>query len=391
MNTPLRASLTPALDETRLARQWEAIKAAGLPDGGGARRRRTGGRLALALVGAVLLFVVTNPTTPEGLPSGAVVGSSDEPIAVALLDGSKVALARESQLKVVRGDGPLMEVELSTGRARFDVAKKAGRRFDVRAGGVQVRVVGTRFEVVRTRDRVDVRVEEGIVEVFRIHRGRGPGQDALAPKMVKRLRAGESVSVEASETQAATEAKAEAETQSEVNADGQARTEVEASGQAQVEVAEEPPARPARPTNRSAKRARAHRKEKPHDDRAAAGAADLFRAASLARRAGRMREAAEAYEALLRLHPKDPRATLSAFELGRIRMDMLGDHAGAVKAFEQALRSGARGGTREDALARLVAAQGQLGRARACRRVRARYLARYPDGVHAAAVKAGCK
>ena len=75
------------------------------------------------------------------------------------------------------------------------------------------------------------------------------------------------------------------------------------------------------------------------------------------RRAGRMREAADAYAALLASYPDDARAGLSAFELGRIRMDALDDEAGAIEALERSLAAGTAASFHEDALARIVVAQ----------------------------------
>jgi tetratricopeptide (TPR) repeat protein len=123
----------------------------------------------------------------------------------------------------------------------------------------------------------------------------------------------------------------------------------------------------------------------------AQSAAGLFRLASVARRAGRLREAADDYAALLERHPADARAGLSAFELGRIRMDALGEPLAAIEALERAAATGARTSFHEDALARIVVANDALGRREACRRARERYLAGYPNGVHARALLAQCR
>lgn len=130
----------------------------------------------------------------------------------------------------------------------------------------------------------------------------------------------------------------------------------------------------------------------PAPSAAAAGpsARELFEKAGESRRAGDAAGAARAYEELLKLHPSDGRASLSAFELGRLRMDRLGDRAGAIVALERALASNLGPSFREDALARLVSAQAAQGNYAACGRARDRYLASYPAGVHAAAVATRC-
>jgi hypothetical protein len=71
-------------------------------------------------------------------------------------------------------------------------------------------------------------------------------------------------------------------------------------------------------------------------------------------------------------------------------MDQLGDVPGAVVALNRAAATAPSSGFREDALARLVQAYGTLGNLEACERTRSAYLASYPAGVHAAAVRKAC-
>jgi TolA-binding protein len=120
----------------------------------------------------------------------------------------------------------------------------------------------------------------------------------------------------------------------------------------------------------------------------ASDAKTLFEQASSSWREGRITQAAEAYQALLTAYPRDARAGLAAFELGRLRMDRLGDLPGAVRALERAVASGA--GFREDALARLVKAYAGVGNVPACRRTREQYLREYANGVHRLAVTQAC-
>ena len=87
-------------------------------------------------------------------------------------------------------------------------------------------------------------------------------------------------------------------------------------------------------------------------------------------------------------HPRDPRAGLAAFELGRLRMDRLGDMPGAVVALQQAVALAPGAELREDALARLVAASAAAHDRAGCARARTRYLTEYPTGVHHRTVSA---
>jgi TolA-binding protein len=117
----------------------------------------------------------------------------------------------------------------------------------------------------------------------------------------------------------------------------------------------------------------------------------LFDEARLARGEQRHADAAQAYEQLITRHPGDRRAGLAALELGRLRMDRLGDPAGAAEAFTTSLRLSPRSPLREDTMARLVRAHEAAGSNAACGRVKARYLERYPDGRHVTDITRRCE
>jgi transmembrane sensor len=94
-----------------------------------------------------------------------------------LPDGTRVVLGAQSQLSFDVSD----EVRRATvvgGDAYFEVAHDAGRPFTVSIDDVQVRVVGTQFEIRRRTGEVSIAVAEGIVDVsrpsaaeVRLHRG----------------------------------------------------------------------------------------------------------------------------------------------------------------------------------------------------------------------------
>lgn len=82
----------------------------------------------------------------------------------ALLDGSHVTLAADSQMQAIfskRRRG----VELAQGRAWFDVAPDPAKPFTVTAATTQIRVVGTQFDVDRAPQGVRISVARGIVRV----------------------------------------------------------------------------------------------------------------------------------------------------------------------------------------------------------------------------------
>jgi TolA-binding protein len=357
--TRLRDHIEAPVDDARIERQWSALRDAGLPRAEGRSRRFVwvlGGALAMAAIGGLALQLQPKPVAapharkaPE-LPTGAVLESADAEVAVQLSDGSHVALAPRAQMRVRSNKPKAVELELASGQARFDVRHDTDRRFAIRIADVEVRVLGTRFNLERREQSdgtfVQVSVSEGVVEV-----------------QVTRAGAPELTRIHASETWSTLILPAAVPVPATVQ---------ELAGEAAEPVL---PARP-RKLSRAAE---------------VDPASDLFTQATLARRAGRMRDAADSYLELLDRYPGDARSALSAFELGRLRMDALGDPKGAIEALERALKAGASASFREDALARIVVASDALGRTQQCLRARQRYAEQYPSGVHQAALVQRCK
>ncbi len=94
-----------------------------------------------------------------------LTGPSAAPIeAHHLEDGSVVELNRGAELAVVFSAAE-RHVRLERGEAHFTVAKNPARPFIVSAAGVDVRAVGTQFDVRFDADELDVVVTEGRVKV----------------------------------------------------------------------------------------------------------------------------------------------------------------------------------------------------------------------------------
>lgn len=83
---------------------------------------------------------------------------------IPLADGTVVTLNTESHLRV-RLDDHGRHADLLAGEVMFDVAKDTTRPFTVTAGAVDVRVVGTRFNLYRQPQGTTVTVIEGTVDV----------------------------------------------------------------------------------------------------------------------------------------------------------------------------------------------------------------------------------
>ncbi len=92
---------------------------------------------------------------------------------VVLQDGSVVYLGAASRLEVIYS-AKSRRLVLSDGEAYFTVAKDEHRPFTVESGLIEVRAVGTAFNLRHGAESVIVSVIEGVVEIFpdTLHRSR---------------------------------------------------------------------------------------------------------------------------------------------------------------------------------------------------------------------------
>lgn len=243
-------------------------------------------------------------------------------------------------------------VVLRSGGARFDVTPNPRRRFRVEAGPVLVEVLGTEFDCERRGDQVKVNVLRGRVRVS------WPGGE-------RELAAGE---------------------EGTFPRDGVSVPSTIAQEPAADVVPLEPPSPPEAsnaadvPADAADSKAPARARPRPPS------AETLMRNADRARKSGDVATALESLRRVLEVHPKDSRAPLAAFTLGRIEQGRR-HHAAAARYFAKVRRLG-KSSLREHALAREAeawASAGEDGKAMA----RAReYLDRYPTGPRAAQVRA---
>lgn len=83
---------------------------------------------------------------------------------IVLADNSAIDLNTDTEVRVALSK-VLRDVELVRGEASFAVAHDTSRPFIVKAGGTAVRAVGTKFDVHRLGDSVEVTVDEGKVAI----------------------------------------------------------------------------------------------------------------------------------------------------------------------------------------------------------------------------------
>lgn len=327
-----RALIEPELDEARLDRSWSAIEGRLAEPAKPRRRGRwAAATVALAAAAALALWVGWPSPTPW---VGTTLATADETAEVRLPENSLVNAEPRTELVRIQEGEREVRLALREGAATFDVVRNPDRLFAVEAGDVEVRVVGTAFRVARVGERVRVSVERGAVDVRR-------GDELV------RLRKGEQW-------------------------EGDAEIDLEEPRAAAQPVPIEEP-----------EQARRRRRAGPSAD-------ELFADAAEARRSGDAREAARLYGRLVARFPGDERAALASFELGRIRLDQLGDPNGAASAFRRALALGG-GPFAQEARARLVESYDAAGNRAACERSKEAYLRRHPNGRYAVDVTAACE
>jgi hypothetical protein len=345
--------VAPDVSEQRLQRMWSAIDEAD--------RRRSWPAWALGLVTVSLLLAAgltaSLITRPKVLAAGAEVASAEKPDVAMFADGSHAELGPSTALTLETQRDDLVEVKLRSGVATFEVARRPQRQFVVHAHDVRVRVVGTRFTVRRTSERVEVVVVRGVVEVSR---------------------GGETVSLTAGQSWHST-------------------PDVEAAAAPpEVEDVEEPEpgAAEAAAPSPAPKHVKHRRPLAPPPGPAAAAPVeapeDAFAAALAARRDGRSADAAAGFQRFIRDFPADGRTPVAAFELGRIRMDVLNDPRGAVEALRLSLKLDAHAAFREEALSRVVRGLDAVHDTAACLQARETYLSAFPDGAYAHSMQTRC-
>jgi TolA-binding protein len=361
----------PVADEAMQARVWDRV---GERLAAADRWRRPLRALAFAAVITGVACLAWVGASLRGWQTPSVAGVQ----VVELADGSRMELTADDKAVVTTVTPERVEVDVQSGSPLFRVAKNPARTFVARAAGHTITVVGTVFVVQVTATGLEVLVDEGVVEV-----GRDDGDDRW------RIHAGERWSSTRRDSPSAqTEGPSGAAAPPpSPDPDGTA-----AAG------AGPPPAPSASPEGGEPERGEA---TGPPRARAAAGtasgpapddapaAAALFQRAQEARLAGRSEEAARLLAEFLDRYPRDQRAGIVAFELGRIRLDSMDDPKGALDALQRA--QGASAAFDEQVAARRVQALEQSGEMEKCRAARAEFLGKYPDGAFAAIVQQRCR
>lgn len=120
-----------------------------------------GGVAAALILGFVVLLLLASPGSSEYTATNLVANAYESH---KLPDGSVVELNQGAALKV-NYTKALRRVELVSSEAHFNVAKDRSRPFIVSVRGIEIRAVGTAFNVRLTDESVQVIVTEGRVKL----------------------------------------------------------------------------------------------------------------------------------------------------------------------------------------------------------------------------------
>lgn len=342
--------LVPRWDPPRMAENLGAIERRIRR---GQRSRRLTIALAALVTSAVLYWVgfgqwhaqtTESARAPHASPA-TETRFSDGSTATALTVGAVLELQKTSDAELV--------IAAKSGSYRFDVVPNPARQFIVHVHQVTVRVLGTRFVVAPADDRVEVRVERGRVEVVWPD-GRtelGANEAGLFPPLP-----------------------------------------LPPTASAGAPSATEPASSAAKSPTSTSDRARFIELTRQGNYHAAfsiidrtpnlfeGSAEDLMMAADAARLSNHPQQAVGYLQRITKEHPRDSRAPLAAFTLGRIYMNQLGQPAAAARAFAQVRQLAPTGALVEDAMAREAEALEQAGQHAAAQRLAEEYLRQYPSG-----------
>ncbi len=322
-----------------------------------ARRRRAiargvaGVSAALAVAAGAWLW---SPKAADSSGPAAVASAVTTPGErdFTLPDGSQVRLLGVgSKVEVLEQTAALVRTKLGAGSARFDVRHEPARVFEVESGDVKVRVLGTAFSVALEGGLTRVAVERGAVRV-QWTGGQAflsAGQTGVYPPPA-----------------AAEAGKAPAEPLADL------------AGNLGEEAAS---------WRKLAKRGAyvdAYKALGPAASKSVRDEpADLMLAADVARLSRHPGEATRFLSRVSDGFPRDKRAPLAAFTLGRVLLEDLGQPGRAADAFRRAQQLAPKGPLAADALAREVDAAQRAGQVDRARQVAARYVQLYPEGPQA--------
>lgn len=350
----------------RLKLGWDEARTerllAGVQAHVGRRRRVRQAAFASAALASLAGLAVVAVRWNAGAPA---TSSATEPAparagrtAIRLAEGSEIGFdPATSAVRVVEQGPARVRVEAVHGPARYSVVPRPGRTFEVHSGSVTVRVVGTEFLVEPRGETTWVEVSRGKVAV-------SWGGEAGDQAVVAAGDGGLYPPAPASRALAA----------------------------AAPDGADAPAPRGQPPTQ--AYRARVDRRDyrgayavlARNPTLAGDTVQELLVAADVSRLSDHPAEAVPYLQRILREHPRDERAPMAAFTLGRT-LSGLGQTREAMTTFGRVHSDWPRSPLAEDALVRQAEAASQIGDDDTARRLAAQYDRDHPNGRRRAEVR----
>ncbi len=321
------------------------------------------------------------------------------PLDVTFEDRGHVKLAAQARGRLTKLTRSRVELSLEEGLVEVDVKPKSGTAWTIAAGPYRVEVLGTafaaRWDVARSE--LDVRVVRGLVRVA----------GGFLDEQGVQLRAGDSLLANAisgrtvmsraqsrTDTSAAAFAGAAPEaTEARVSAGpelGPSAAAPESPGPPIPEAREQPPARPTPSLKELGQQARyaeiiARAEELGFDSlMSSLPAADLALLADAARYQKQPARARSVLLALRRRFPGSAEGATATFLLGRLAAEQSRDYAGAAKWFGLYSQEHPSGPMAAEACGRRAQLLALAGDREGARAVATEYLAKYPNGPYAA-------
>jgi transmembrane sensor len=385
-STPLRKSMREPFDQVAVERMWRGVAARRTPRAP-ARRLVWLAAAALVLVG---VFFAWRPASsgagPLRLEGGASLGmltAPEAPRAFALDDGSRVELGVGATFLARENSGRVLDGALLEGAATFDVRPGGPRKWTIDCGLAKVEVLGTRFVIEARKERVSVRVERGHVRVT----SAGGAKDLLA---------GEFLEV-TDPTPVLDPSPSPSPTPSPSSTPIPIPIPTPTPNPSPTLTAIPSPVATPIPTASWQSLAGRGDYEGAYSAIGAQGIAratsrasvdELLALADVARLSGHPADAvAPLQRIVVEGGPRDTRAPLAAFTLGRIELDTLGHPARAADAFARAIDLGLPGGLAEDGYARLVEARVKAGDREGARAAFDAYGRAFPQGARSTTMR----
>lgn len=159
----------------------------------------------LGIAAATAAFFLTPTLVGDWLHPGEYRTSVGEQRAIELPDGSAIAINAESSIRVAYSEHG-RDVYLSRGQAMFTVAKDRLRPFRVHVisangeapSSTVIQALGTKFDVRRHVDRINVAVIEGVVQIQPDKQGKALDTTLADLGELAKISAGQAVSIESS-------------------------------------------------------------------------------------------------------------------------------------------------------------------------------------------------